>query len=62
MIEKLLPDQSILSQRKDPDLYPEVAWLGQQFGGIQIFREWTFGRFAALRSAARCSAGGRAAP
>lgn len=50
MIEKLLPDQSILSQRKDPDLYPEVTWLGQQFGGIQIFREWTFGRFAALRT------------
>ena len=45
----LLPDQSILAQRKDPDLYPEVTWLGQQFGAIQTFREWTFGRFAALR-------------
>ena len=47
--ETLLPDQSLLAQRKDPDLYPEVTWLGQQFGAIQTFREWTFGRFAALR-------------
>lgn len=45
----LTPDQSVLAQRKDPDLYPEVTWLGQQFGAIQIFREWTFGRYAALR-------------
>ena len=47
--ETLMPDQSVLAQRKDPDLYPEVTWLGQQFGAIQTFREWTFGRSAALR-------------
>jgi predicted ATPase len=45
----LAPDQSVLAQRKDPDLYPEVTWVGQQFGAIQTFREWTFGRYAPLR-------------
>jgi predicted ATPase len=47
--EDLLPDESVLSQRKDPDVYPEVTWLGQQFGRIQMFRDWTFGRSAPLR-------------
>lgn len=45
----LVPDQSVLSQRKDPDLYPELTWLGRQFAAIQTFREWTFGRYATLR-------------
>jgi predicted ATPase len=39
----------VLSQRKDPDLYPELTWVGQQFGRIQMFREWSLGRYAALR-------------
>jgi predicted ATPase len=43
--------QSILSQRKDPDLYPEVTTAGKRFGAIQVFREWSFGRSAALRIA-----------
>lgn len=47
--DAVLPDQSVLAQRKDPDLYPELTWLGRQFGAIQIFREWTFGRYSALR-------------
>lgn len=41
--------QSILSQRKDPDLYPEVTAVGRSFGRILTFREWSFGRFAPLR-------------
>lgn len=32
-------DQSVLSQRKDPDLYPELYWLGWWFQSIQTFRE-----------------------
>lgn len=44
-----MPDESVLSQRKDPDLYPEVTWLGQQFERMQTFREWSFGRYAPLR-------------
>lgn len=47
--DALLPDQSVLAQRKDPDLYPEVTWVGNRFGAIQTFREWTFGRYALLR-------------
>jgi predicted ATPase len=42
-------NESILSQRKDPDLYPDLTWCATQFGRIQTFREWTFGRYAALR-------------
>lgn len=45
----LVPDESVLFQRKDPDLYPELTWLGQQFGKMQTFREWSFGRYGALR-------------
>lgn len=47
--QNLRPDESVLSQRKEPDLYPEVAWLGEQFSRIQTFREWSFGRYADLR-------------
>ena len=47
--EDLVPDESVLSQRKGSDVYPEVTWLGQQFARIQTFREWSFGRYATLR-------------
>ena len=47
--DDLVPDQSVLSQRKEPDLYPEVTWIGQMFGRIQTFRDWTFGRNVPLR-------------
>ena len=47
--EDLIPDQSVLAQRKDLDIYPELAWLGREFGRIQLFREWSFGRLAELR-------------
>jgi predicted ATPase len=45
------PQQSIFSQRKDPDVYPEVTAAAKRFGAVQIFREWGFGRSAALRAA-----------
>ncbi|TWH58911.1 putative ATPase [Desulfitobacterium sp. LBE] len=47
--EDIDPEQSILSQRKDPDQYPEITWLGKQFTAIRIYREWYFGRKALLR-------------
>jgi len=47
--EALSLDESVLSQRKDPEAYPELTWLGQQFAKIQTFREWNFGRYMALR-------------
>jgi predicted ATPase len=48
--ETINPKQSILSQLKDPELYPEVTTAGQRFKNIQSFRDWGFGRSAALRS------------
>ena len=45
----LSTEQSILAQRRDPDLYPELTGLGNQFGSIAIFREWTFGQRARVR-------------
>ena len=42
-------DQSVLAQRKDQDLYPELYWLSMSFATIQSFREWTFGRYGDLR-------------
>ena len=47
--DDLSPDQSVLVQRKEPDLYPEITWIGHMFGQIQTFRDWTFGRYALLR-------------
>lgn len=51
--EDLEPDQSVLARRRDPDTYPELAWLARQFGNIRSFREWSFGRTAPLRTAER---------
>ena len=42
-------DQSVLSQRKDPDHYPEVTYLGSEYARIKLFREWNLGRNAQPR-------------
>ena len=42
--EDVDPEQSILSQRKDPDQYPEITYLGEVLSKIRIYREWGFGR------------------
>lgn len=47
--DTLAPSESVLTQRKDPDLYPEVTWVGERLAAIQVFREWSFGRYALLR-------------
>lgn len=47
--ESLVPDESVLSQRRDPDLYPELTWAASQFERIQVFRDWTFGRYSPIR-------------
>jgi predicted ATPase len=49
--ENLNLEQSVFSQRKDPEVYPELTRVGEKFGRIQIFREWGFGRSATLRQA-----------
>lgn len=47
--EDVNPQQSILSQRKDPDQYPEITWLGHNLSGIRLYRNWSFGRFTPPR-------------
>ncbi len=42
--EDLPLDQSVLSQRKDPDQYPEVTYLGNEYAKIKLFRELNLGR------------------
>lgn len=43
------PDQSILSQRRDPDSYPELTYLANQFERMSFYREWNFGRYTPPR-------------
>ncbi len=47
--EEVSYDESILSQRKDPDQYPEITYLGQAYARIRQYREWSFGRFTVPR-------------
>ena len=42
-------DASILSQRKDPDAYPELTYLNSIFSKIRLYREWHFGMSSAMR-------------
>jgi predicted ATPase len=48
------PAQSVLSQRKDPDQYPEVTAIGYRFADILTFREWSFGRLPEPRLDPEC--------
>jgi predicted ATPase len=47
--EDLSPEQSVLSQRKDPDQYPEITYLGNQFANMRLYREWNLGHYTAPR-------------
>ena len=47
--ERAAPEKSILSLRKDPDQYPEITYLGEQYDRIRIYREWSFGRYTPPR-------------
>ena len=51
--DEVKSNQSILSQRKDPEIYPEITAVGNAFREIQTFREWQFGRSATLRKPQR---------
>ncbi len=42
-------EQSILAQRKDPDHYPELTYLGKEFSTMRLYREWSFGRYTPPR-------------
>lgn len=47
--ESVVPDLSILAQRKDPESYPEISYLVDAYGGIRLYREWSLGRNAVFR-------------
>lgn len=47
--EDVASDESILSQRKDPDAYPEITYLGQVYNRFRLYREWSFGRYTVPR-------------
>lgn len=42
-------NQSIVAQRNDPEIYPEIAWLAHLYPKIRIYREWAFGRDTIFR-------------
>jgi predicted ATPase len=42
-------DVSILSQRRDPEHYPEITYLAEAYEKYRIYREWAFGRHTVFR-------------
>lgn len=42
-------EKSILSQRRDPDQYPEITYLAKKFSCMKLYREWSFGRYTVPR-------------
>jgi predicted ATPase len=47
--DKVGSDRSILSQRRDPNQFPEITHLAEAYERIRLYREWTFGRDTVLR-------------
>ena len=47
--EDVHPEKSILAQRRDPDSYPELTYLANQFEQIGLYREWNLGPYAPHR-------------
>jgi predicted ATPase len=47
--ENLHPEESILSQFKDPERYPALTLLQETYADIRLFQNWSFGPKAALR-------------
>ena len=43
------PGRSILAQRTDADMYPEVTWVAKRLSAIHSFRAWSFRRSLPLR-------------
>lgn len=51
--EEIDPTQSILSQRRDPDAYPEVTALAAALAKTCVYRNWSFGPDAPIRASCR---------
>lgn len=48
--EDVKPGQSILSQRRDPDAYPELTYVAERLERTAFYREWNFGRATQARN------------
>ena len=48
-IKDVARDESILSQRRDPEHYPQLSQLAQSYERVRIYREWAFGRSPIFR-------------
>ena len=44
---------SILTQRRDPEQYPQITYLAEQYSMIRVYREWAFGRNTVFREPQR---------
>jgi len=47
--EDVDPERSILAQRRDPDIYPEITLLAISLANIRIYRDWSLGRYTPPR-------------
>ncbi|MBF0609532.1 MAG: AAA family ATPase [Magnetococcales bacterium] len=47
--EDVDPEKSILAQRRDPDIYPEITNLADTLAKIRIYRDWSLGRYTPPR-------------
>ncbi len=47
--EAVNPEESILSQVKDPTRYPELSWLQDRYERFRLYRNWSFGPDAQWR-------------
>jgi predicted ATPase len=53
--EDVNPQLSILAQRKDPEHYPEITYVGELFSQFRLYRDWEFGAISDVREP--CDAG-----
>jgi len=47
--EDIDPEKSILAQRRDPVIYPEITRLAEALASIRLYRDWSFGRYTPPR-------------
>ena len=52
----VIPDVSILTERKDPEAYPEITYLADVYARIRIYREWSMGRHLIFREPQKADA------
>ena len=51
--DQVASDESILSQRNDPDSYPVLAYLSRVYRQMRLYRDWHFGRNNVFRQPQR---------